>query len=137
MMTRRGFLGRIAAGVAAAAVAGTEFDLERALWVPGAKTIFLPEPVVAPTPAMIAAITAPNPSLFGGHVWTLTNLNGEYDFDHKWHLIGGRRCGKVLTQEQLEDAQVALFPGVPDSFFAQRLDIRRTEPGTYYGRRRG
>lgn len=40
-MNRRGFLGALAAGAAAFAI-----DPERALWVPGAKTISIPRPRV-------------------------------------------------------------------------------------------
>lgn len=55
-MDRRGFIGRVLSGLAGAAVASVVpldlgVDLDRLLWVPGAKTIFLPsiEPVYAPT----------------------------------------------------------------------------------------
>lgn len=40
-ISRRGFLGRLAAGIAASS-ALTLIDPEKILWVPGAKTIFLP-----------------------------------------------------------------------------------------------
>jgi len=40
-MNRRNFLARLLAGVSGAAVAAT-FDVDRLLWVPGAKKIFLP-----------------------------------------------------------------------------------------------
>jgi hypothetical protein len=42
MLTRRGFLGTLAA-----AAAGMALDPERLLWAPGQKTIFLPTPVLA------------------------------------------------------------------------------------------
>jgi hypothetical protein len=46
MMNRRAFLARLGFGTVAAAAAASTFDLERLLWVPGEKTIFLP-PVTA------------------------------------------------------------------------------------------
>lgn len=45
MMDRRTFFRLVTTG-AAAAVAGTMLDPERLLWVPGAKTIFLPNPKI-------------------------------------------------------------------------------------------
>jgi hypothetical protein len=42
-MNRRGFLQLLGMG-AAGAMLGVELDPERLLWVPGAKTIFLPPP---------------------------------------------------------------------------------------------
>jgi hypothetical protein len=47
-MNRRGFLARLLAGVSAS-VAAQELDLDRLLWVPGAKKIFIPAaPTVEP-----------------------------------------------------------------------------------------
>lgn len=49
MIDRRAFLRRFGFGtVAAAAAASGVVDLERLLWVPGEKTIFLPEPDILP-----------------------------------------------------------------------------------------
>lgn len=43
-MNRRSFLRVLGLGAAGAAVGALELDPERALWVPGQKTFFLPEP---------------------------------------------------------------------------------------------
>jgi len=53
--SRRGFLGTLLGG-AAAAVAAQTFDPERLLWVPGAKTIFLPSQKIAVAETMDQAI---------------------------------------------------------------------------------
>lgn len=42
-MNRRGFLRALLTGTVGL-IAGAELDLDRLLWVPGAKTIFLPPP---------------------------------------------------------------------------------------------
>jgi hypothetical protein len=54
-MDRRAFLRALGFGTVAAAAAATSvFDLERLLWVPGEKTIFLPS-----APAIPAAVSDP------------------------------------------------------------------------------
>ncbi len=47
-MNRRGFLGGLI-GAASAMV----LDPEKLLWVPGAKTIFIPKPIAAPPPYIV------------------------------------------------------------------------------------
>jgi hypothetical protein len=48
-VNRRAFLQRLGFGtVAAAATATGAIDIERLLWVPGEKTIFIPTPTIAP-----------------------------------------------------------------------------------------
>lgn len=44
-MNRRNFVAQLLAGASGAYLAQT-FDVDRFLWVPGAKTIFIPEPVL-------------------------------------------------------------------------------------------
>jgi hypothetical protein len=52
-MDRRRFL-----QLAAAVTAGTMFDPERLLWVPGAKTYFIPDPTIVTAATMADALTA-------------------------------------------------------------------------------
>lgn len=66
MITRRGFLSALAV-----AVAGSTLDPERLLWVPGAKTIFLP-PVKSVT-RMTRVLVAPS-AMKIGDIFTLNGV---------------------------------------------------------------
>lgn len=80
-MNRRGFLGALAT----LAVAHT-FDPERLLWVPGAKTFFIPETVrvggVGNTFLTIDMITREALRVLENNLKLMSHINREYD--DKW-----------------------------------------------------
>ena len=61
MMDRRAFLKQLGFGTISAAAAALTWDIERLLWVPGEKSIFLPSPCsqLLFHPDAFALITAP------------------------------------------------------------------------------
>ena len=82
MMDRRTFLRRVTTG-AAAAVAGSMLDPERLLWVPGAKTIFLPNPTIVTAKTIEQAVEDGLQVRYpDGTVWTMRGsmaLYGGYE----------------------------------------------------------
>ena len=82
MMDRRTFLRRVTTG-AAAVVAGTVLDPERLLWVPGAKTIFLPNPKIVTAQTIEQAVEDGLQVRYpDGTIWTMRGsmaLYGGYE----------------------------------------------------------
>lgn len=87
-MRRRAFLQWLAAGAAALGATG-EIDYERALWVPGQKTIFLPaETIFQPTPQMVDRILAAHGIGVPRYHLTVAG-RGTMFFDDRWRPISG------------------------------------------------
>lgn len=110
MFSRRSFLTRLA-GAAAAAVAIGELDPEKLLWVPGAKTIFLPteRPLVHGAEAVqawsvreqagLAEIIEQKTGIQNPSRFRVTNSAGTFEFDTNWNIL--RRNGTLLTSAEL------------------------------------
>lgn len=96
MMDRRTFLRRVTTG-AAAAVAGTMLDPERLLWVPGAKTIFLPNPTIVTAKTIEQAVEEGLMVRYpDGTVWTMRGDMGLYG-GYEALVKGVRREGGVIV----------------------------------------
>lgn len=127
-MNRRRFLQFLGLGAAstitAAAVQATgldlpaDFDVERALWTPGAKSIFIPEPKPVEIPAFIIEphdIDALRYTVTAGRDgWRYRFQNGKGDqmFDENWRLLGVTDANgkpRQVTQQDLHDAQAMLL----------------------------
>lgn len=103
-MDRRSFLSYLAAG-AAALGSGVEIDYERALWVPGAKTIFLPaESVFVPTPEMVDRVLAAHGIGVPRYHLTVSG-RGTVFFDKQWRPISGAD----VAMNPLVGAELAAF----------------------------
>jgi hypothetical protein len=126
-MTRRGFLTSIMA--ASAAAAAVELDPERLLWIPGARTFFLPSQVQLAKPDITEVVkygtdlgvlegTPPVITLKrrGGVIISgekrLTLGSGEvYGFDEKWTILRGTKPdGTPMNEREKLAAAMRLFP---------------------------
>lgn len=86
-MNRRDFFKWLGAAGASLAAAG-EFDLERLLWVPGHKTIFLPT-VTIPEPALVDKVLAAHGVRVPRYTITTREV-GTMLFDKDWQLLNGK-----------------------------------------------
>lgn len=120
--TRRGFLATLAGAIASAAALGID-DPEKLLWVPGQKTIFIPEPpptiVLPPEPKPLATLfeiggpiyeNGPrlySPDLYSRDRYRITTGGKDVVFDSNWKPTQGwdRRERRAFTDE--ERAQLA------------------------------
>lgn len=106
-MTRRGFLSALGVGGVATAAAGWGLDPERALWVPGAKTIFVPD-----APALYQGAVQD----YLGAQFHLGMRDGrDYFFDNDWKLRGLLQGGRhvVLTEAIVREAEAQVGPRGP------------------------
>ncbi len=82
-MDRRAFLRRLGFGTIAAAAASSVFDIERLLWVPGEKTIFLPPLLENYTFLTSEIVTREALKIFENSLSMFNLVNREY-FDRVW-----------------------------------------------------
>lgn len=79
-MNRRSFLRLLGYGtVAAAAASITDFDVERALWLPGEKTIFIPEEFSGNTLITPDWITMEALKMFKNNLKLVEHFNRSWD----------------------------------------------------------
>jgi hypothetical protein len=109
--SRRSFFAKIAAFTAAAALA--PIDPEKLLWIPGAKTIFLPDTPKLYKPAIpdqVRVALDPVRVIMGQERYVLSLGTGEvYGFDDKWNLLskreGGLGRGHIYSPVPMTDAE--------------------------------
>jgi hypothetical protein len=107
-MDRRGFLRALLSGAAGAAAAHT-LDLDRLLWVPGARTFFLPSPSYTYTLLTTDLICRDALRVLEQNLRATCLINREYD---------ARFAGTVLTVQSppryLEDRETGIRVRIPD-----------------------
>lgn len=118
-MNRRSFLKAIGLGTAAVAAVATgvvEFDPERALWVPGAKTFFLPpeKSLITDATAVQAEfnrINAQNIEQVGKQAYvgvrTVSTGVGSCEFDANWNLL--RVNGRAVNAREAASYRLGLY----------------------------
>lgn len=127
-MRRRAFLGLLAASFA-----GVALDPERALWVPGAKTIFLP--AAKPVLTTSSVLTAGDVFVIGG-VYALHPVTG-YKTDHlqAFMVTADVRPGEIsiasITPQPRDRGMYRNVDSIPVNMRATPLHVGRTIPTTF------
>lgn len=118
MFSRRSFLTRLAAG-AAAALAATQLDPDKLLWIPGQKTFFLPpeKRLVHGTEAVselsrreqttIADAIERKTGIQNPARYRLSNNAGHFEFDDRWTML--KANGKTVTIDEAARYHATLF----------------------------
>lgn len=117
-MDRRNFLFRMA-GAAAAALAATELDPDKLLWVPGKKTFFLPaeKTIIAGAEAVkelalreqsaIADAVERKTGIVNPTRYTVSTGAGRFTFDTDWMMLTAN--GRVVTPAEAGAYHATLF----------------------------
>lgn len=96
-MNRRDFFLWMA-GASAAIGVGAEIDYDKLLWVPGAKTVFLPSEtsIIVPDARTVDRVLAAHGVTMPRYHMTLRGREdaGTYLFDENWNLMSGREIGQ-------------------------------------------
>lgn len=128
-MNRRSFLQWLAGAGAAMAAAG-EIDVERLLWVPGHKTIFLPpEGVIIPDAPTVDRVLEAHGVRMPRYTMT-TREQGTLLFDKNWQLLNGAEL--LAKPNGMTASEIAYLQ---DGLDAPRAIRRRLwEGGPYFGK---
>lgn len=119
-MNRRGFLRAFLAGTVGL-VAGAELDLDKLLWVPGAKTIFLPDVKVLPARTFVVVGNNETKAILReleNNLRFASRVNRDYDrqFANEAAKVGEtvnvRLPGRWAYQEMLKVGDVITFESV-------------------------